>query len=99
MRGVKRPAPKRPPLEIAGWRPGAARAELRSAELVAEFLLSASELPLEEAAAIAGVGVRTLLRWKRAPARKLDPEQRHRMLLYLDPETIAARSRERVAEP
>jgi hypothetical protein len=83
VKGVKRPAPKRPPLAIANWRPGAARAELRNVELVTEFLLSTSDLPVEEVAAIVGVGVRTLLRWKRTPARKLDPEQRRRMLVYL----------------
>gem|GEM_PF-3855476 len=55
----------------------------RDAEIFADFRFATEHLPREEAAAIAGVSVPTLLRWERRARRRFHQETRLRLLRHL----------------
>ena len=59
--------------------------------LVEEFLLVTADLPREEVARIAGVGIPTLRRWKRSGIKQIKGPVRRRLDRYLATRTPDAR--------
>jgi hypothetical protein len=57
--------------------------EYSSARLVQDFLFYSGDLPIEEAAGIAGVSTATLGRWRMMGARQLRSDVRTRLEGYL----------------
>ena len=67
------------------------RRKVETRLLVEEFLLVTADLPGEEVARIAGVGISTLGRWRRSGIKQIKGPVRHRLDRYLATRTPDAR--------